>query len=545
MKRDICVRNTRNGIYIRKTVCTLLIVFIAWITASCRRTPKTDYITNKEGQSSLISDHTQADNGILIKNQCNAPEHADAESDRTNEYTTIKIHADVDIPEQTKVPIYQFAPKHYTNDELESLVTAVLSDSVDGYWEWSNVSYTEEELYEWVEYYQHIVDTMKVTDVEQPVYDSDRYYIIEGNEEVYENMKRGVEQYKAYIEDLQSNKDSKQTGVVYEYHQEENLIKDGILIIDGWNGDITPQMIDEEMSENGGYSSYQYQTLALRGKRNGMDSVIRISDDSRNVLIQYTLNDSQITKYGSPFEAYFFHHQYHTGYNHNQCIYSVEEAEGLIRDMLKDMGFGEYQAGYVYDLDTTDTRKNTMLGFNGYTFFMYRAYDDMSDTYYNSLDTDILYGPHQVPLQDRNPFAQLMSGDEMLAVAGDTSKVRLRRETICATVTDDGVVKLTILNPFVEQEQLTENVELLDFEQVLSQGMTAMEMKYADSGTYSNRTSIEIKKIQLNYAYMQAPDNPNEYTMIPVWDFRSGKDGNIYVTINAIDGTEFNRLTGH
>ena len=85
----------------------------------------------------------------------------------------------------------------------------------------------------------------------------------------------------------------------------------------------------------------------------------------------------------------------------------------------------------------------------------------------------------------------------------------------------------------------------MDFEQVLSQGMTAMEMKYADSGTYSNRTSIEIKKIQLNYAYMQAPDNPNEYTMIPVWDFRSGKDGNIYVTINAIDGTEFNRLTGH
>lgn len=61
MKRDIELQDIRNGAYSRRTVCVLLMIFFTLITSSCRETPETDIIVNKEGQGSLVSNHAQAD----------------------------------------------------------------------------------------------------------------------------------------------------------------------------------------------------------------------------------------------------------------------------------------------------------------------------------------------------------------------------------------------------------------------------------------------------------------------------------------------------
>ena len=115
------------------------------------------------------------------------------------------------------------------------------------------------------------------------------------------------------------------------------------------------------------------------------------------------------------------------------------------------------------------------------------------------------------------------------------------------TVLDDGIVRAWIQNPVENRELQAENVKLLGFDQVLKQGMAYMETLYGDSGTsdpggYQN---IVIRSIELHYARMQSPDNENEFTMIPVWDFKEFEDGRIMLSINAIDGSRFDRESGY
>ena len=218
-----------------------------------------------------------------------------------------------------------------------------------------------------------------------------------------------------------------------------------------------------------------------------------------------------------------------------------------MKDYLSELGYDGFEVRYVQDLNimTYDSRMDTEGSkwmVNGYGFILFRGIDGMSECLDTlSQNTGIYIDFMNTNYYTQNLIQPLLEREQWMAEYSDIGTINRYKEMVCADVMDDGVVKLVIINPMQEKELLAEHVELIDFEQALNQGITYMETKYGDRGSYSSRFSLQIKSIQLNYAYMQSPDNPEEYSLIPVWDFRTGPDGTIYATVNAIDGTIFER----
>ena len=124
--------------------------------------------------------------------------------------------------------------------------------------------------------------------------------------------------------------------------------------------------------------------------------------------------------------------------------------------------------------------------------------------------------------------------------------LRTQHNVAVFTVLDDGIVGAWIQNPMENKERLAENVRLLGFDQVLERGIAYLESSYGDFGTsLLTRFDIDITTIELNYARMQAPDSDREFIMVPVWDFKTGTNGDIEITVNAIDGSHFDREKGY
>ena len=115
------------------------------------------------------------------------------------------------------------------------------------------------------------------------------------------------------------------------------------------------------------------------------------------------------------------------------------------------------------------------------------------------------------------------------------------------SVSDEGIMSAWIQNPVDNRQLLAENVKLLEFEQIMKQGIAYLESSYGDSGTpsISGHRNIVIRSVELNYARMQSPDKENEFIMIPVWDFNEYTDGKPRVSVNAIDGSLFDREGGY
>lgn len=130
-------------------------VLIVSITATvaifgCQKIPETEYVTNKEGLGNLIQDNVAMDNGISVRQQVQAPvERVNQEVEGTNPYTTIKLEAEVVVPETTAIPVYRLGYLDVDGELAERYVQAVFDDGkvqsiVDD-------GYTEEECLEEIE----------------------------------------------------------------------------------------------------------------------------------------------------------------------------------------------------------------------------------------------------------------------------------------------------------------------------------------------------------------------------------------------------------
>lgn len=484
----------------------------------CLKTPEAEYVTNKEGLSTLVQDHISYDNGISIAQQCNAPQQVTEEIEETNPYTTIEINAKVLLSEGTAIPIYQLRLMDIDNARLENYTQVLFGD--EGFYQYTfgAVRTTKAEIQESIDYFQNLLETETLDEEWRQIYQS--------NLETLWNQLESIEEVPGYG-----------SPVSYEYSPAVEQI---------WFDD------DIELDWN-------YKQIGFTGMRDGKEYDLLAFQSKNNEELVFQLHQDTKTECGYFFGQLSIVEQYRNrAVEMNDCRYSVEEAEELCVEFLKELGIENMQAQYISDLElygngTVENSDSILLGRKGYGMVFCRTYGDMGDDGGALLDQDgrwaaryygetpTLYGSISNAIYQDYWENRKTSWDGEAGISGEVTLP----EVAYFMVLDDGIVSMRLINPMEPQEQLAENVKLLDFQRVLAQGQTQMEVLYGNTGSNSCRRQYKIQVIELNYARMQSPNTEGEFILVPVWDFKTGVDGNPLITINAIDGSNFDRQQGY
>lgn len=88
---------------------------------------------------------------------------------------------------------------------------------------------------------------------------------------------------------------------------------------------------------------------------------------------------------------------------------------------------------------------------------------------------------------------------------------------------------------------VTENVELLDFDKIIESVKSELPTKFDKNKMIINSKGVYITGMELSYTPYSDDENSSEYTYIPTWSFTQFPDGNgtggAEFSINAIDGS--------
>ncbi len=144
----------------------------------------------------------------------------------------------------------------------------------------------------------------------------------------------------------------------------------------------------------------------------------------------------------------------------------------------------------------------------------------------------------------------------------DSTTVPWGYEVCDIIVSENGVEQFNLLDPYVIGDVQTENVKLMNFDDIIGIYEEMMELSNASIGEYESKRIYYINRIELGYTRIYDPKSDNKSgVLVPVWDFFGGvhaesRDGYIsnekgvgsqqsYMTINAVDGTVINRGLGY
>ncbi len=128
-------------------------------------------------------------------------------------------------------------------------------------------------------------------------------------------------------------------------------------------------------------------------------------------------------------------------------------------------------------------------------------------------------------------------------------------EFISIAIGQNGPQEIIINGNLEITTSVTDNVKLLDFNEMIKKAIPAIKHKYiyADA-QHEEEFKYTIDKIKLGYMQVVSLDNPNEFIIVPVWDFFGFESINdaimlrkhhSYLTINAIDGSIIDRVNGY
>lgn len=515
----------------------------------CLQTPDMEYVANKERQGTLIQDQMTTDSGIPIAQQVQAPARVTHDCEKVNTYTTIRIDADVIVPDCTTIPVYKVEAMNINEETIEHY-TEVLYETGELYnreYEWDYDTYpikdlTSDQLYEIIEEYERMLESAEVTDVPELVWD-EYGHILELNEKDLEGFENRME---AYLARIPESEDRTTYGSPVSYGFTSHSIKSG-------NG------VD-----------YEFQSAAYSGLHNGVEHDLLLYRDSMNSELRfnlpetirlengYTMNE---LKGGGGDEHWLRMALGETAYlqEPNACRYSEEEAVNLCMEFMSELGIESMVTQHVeqvFLIKYPMLRDERILG-NGYRIMFGWGTEDMADCYNSGLNNGMPkmvlgYFPYCSPVENfmRYPWNWYhIYGDSYL----DEGFTGVRFPSVAVfTVLDDGITDAWIMNPLKNPEMQAEHVRLMDFDQILQRGIVQLEILYGESGYWDsynkeeNRVDIEVTTICLQYARMQSPDTEGEFTMIPIWDFKTdGSQGKSILSINAIDGTVFDRQKGY
>lgn len=516
---------------------SLLSVFMI---TGCLQTPDVEYVANKEGQDTLISDNAIVDNGIPISQQVQAPSRATGICEKVNEYTSIEVDADVIVPSGTTVPVYTVAPMRIDAEVVESY-TGTLFETGEFYNREYNIHtpsvFTVEELNHAIEYCTKALETAEITNVSEPVLDEDGN-VIEMDAEYAQMLQDQLAWLYPELEKV-SELPTYGSPVSYDLGVETAKIAIPQRQGNGYVRDMDGETVD-----------YEYEYATFTGRHNGIEYNLSMFQDELNTELHFNRPRRSRLSNGYALNEIDSTTEHHGSYmtKKNTCNYSQEEAVALCKDFLAELGIDNMEAQYVTDIYLFKNHTQVdeeFLGKKGWQIFLYWGTEDMGDCpslHNDKWLTNLFYGEPDCTLRYEleDMYVNELNGNEV-------GKLKTWRGIAIFSVLDDGIVDAWIQNPVKNKELLAENVALLNFDQVLEQGMAHLETLYGDSGTsgaYGSK-DIKIRVIELNYARMQSPDTEGEFAMIPVWDFKTGPDGECMVSINAIDGSAFDRSQGY
>gem|GEM_PF-2819201 len=137
-------------------------------------------------------------------------------------------------------------------------------------------------------------------------------------------------------------------------------------------------------------------------------------------------------------------------------------------------------------------------------------------------------------------YNTIISNVERVDMAAEWSGDR-----IIVRLDDQGISSLDWSNKGEIQEDLTANVQMLIFNDIMEIARQQLKNKFAymDTSETDDFTTICIDSIVLEYTCVQKKDNPNAYLLVPAWNFYINTEEALNsnylcaLSLNAIDGS--------
>ncbi len=215
---------------------------------------------------------------------------------------------------------------------------------------------------------------------------------------------------------------------------------------------------------------------------------------------------------------------------------SYEDAEKMAKEKIDQLGWDWEISDWDYSLYSRSyDMKKEDIEHAGYVFYFTRVMDGAPITFTDS------YGGS---LEDHN-----------------STMIPWSYERCEVVVSENGIERVEIYNPYQVEEVQTENVTLMDFDSIMKIYEQMMEITNAQMMDYYDQAVYHTKRITLGYSRIYAPMVDSESgILVPVWDFFGGYDSESeeysskdsgehsrqsFLTINAIDGTIIDRDLGY
>lgn len=496
-------------------ICAVMAVILL-LSSGCVKSPDFESVSNKEGMDNWLLNNTASDEGIPLREQLQVPESVHWTSDKVNEYTTVAINGTPVVPEVTAVPVWRIHQKSIDSELLEDYAQILFDNEQRR----TPGDYTKECQLQYIESLEACLEagcTADGTPLDEAYFSGYTEMLRQQLQNLYEDV------------DTLEEESEWETNETYDYSFRADS--------DEYEGDIS--------------YTYDYEEGGVVGLYNGKEYELHFARDGINSDIHFQMYDTEETAYGCPYQfiSYGVPEAEELGVEQAEstCAYSSEEAISLCKDFLMQLGIENMEvSGEITELNLVNANgaDTIEMGNEGYLIFFTRAYESIRDLSVGSREfirAGAVYGG-ELPISIRWYMSNEFHAWKESGHTEEGFQLPQRQETAAFVVTDDGILYASVMNPMENEECLAQHVKLLEFDQIQRRAEDQMEILYEDSGTADRKSAINATEIELNYAAMQAPDSEGEYIMVPVWDFRWGN--NIWVTVNAIDGSRFDRDRG-
>jgi|GEM_PF-2997110 len=478
------------------------VLLIGCFTTACKPTPKSDTVIGK-GQEYL----KEYENKKEVKNDLNSiPEKWEASFDIAK--GTVDIDAQIVLPDAENFPIIKVKPDEIMNEDVERF-TQYFMKGKTLYEANPDEIKTKEEI------------QREILEIQRSINDpnSDFNELRESNgEESYQaalaekqgNIDRLKEEYKTAPEVVnlkESNGHFKDKSEVKQYTEADYWISE-----DGQTKHSPPQAYNDDrrvtiQADLGGetpafLSAYKYESLRF--------SYIRFENFS-----EFSPKDGIVE-----------------GKNKSAKLsLSYEQAESMANDAMQKLGFDEFM------LDTGGIQT---------WIYPYRPEKEFYAFYYTRC-------ANGVPVTYTNN-AFFETGTQTLEHFEFWEPEYIK---IC--IGDSGFVEFSWESPTQVIETVTDNAQLLPFDEI----QRIFERQIKITGAWNNspgllNRNLKISTVKLGMCRIALKDNPNEYIVVPVWDFFGESHEKYpdeeftediyrhsYLTINAIDGSIIDRSIGY
>ncbi len=468
-----------------------LIMLLAGITlcmSACQQTPEEPVVISKnDGKLKSIIYGEPAPLG-----KYSAPEKWEETIEDNNSILTVKMNADISIPDVEAFPVYRVTPEVITDEKANDFITACIGDekiySVDNY-------RTKQLIMDEILKLQNDIDDPNslfnyLIELEKDEPDFDEIYE-ESIKEVQEQIAMRQNEYKNAPDEVQMTEAERK----FVFREAASPIRDVWYEMSGATHDLEKYVFvqrDEDIRGGYGLGIKQKMIYNMRYKKRNFlgDSILKVE----------------------------------TSHKHNLrgMKYSYEEAKALADECIHNkFGYKNYDVNFVgsaYHLPDGYTDEEWLL--------MGKQRIDLDEDYI------FIYTPRiaGIPITYyNNKNYKVFSGKE------DVAPIVWNQHNILVSIDNDGISSVCVRSSLDINEELNSNVKLLPFDEIkkILKKQIFFNANYNITyetleGDNPSKIELNIDNIQLGYVKLREQDGlTTEGMLIPVWCF-FGLQRNIY-----------------